>query len=322
MPTKYAEVATHAEPPKIAPAIIAMNGTFAPQGIKVVVMIVILTVTLIFNGTRSHDTGDTAAGTDQHRDKGLTGQTELTEDTVQNECDTRHITASLQECKEEEQYQHLRNETKNCADTGNDTIHESGRAAIQVRLQPQVHCSTRTGIPGTHTPYVSRIRSFQAISSSTVTPFAKSASVCSLLIVARVSSVLPEYIFSLRPRYGCCKMPPEQLCRSGCTLRTQHPMPRSARHHRIYRMPSPHSLHRRIHLSIFSSCVPMPNRCQPSPNRPSFAQSVAAAADRNHRNIVYQEHDNRERSEDPANGWLRPCRSYPKWTCLPVFFFL
>ena len=41
MPMKYALVATHAEPPKIAPAIIAMNGTFAPQGMKVVVMMVI-----------------------------------------------------------------------------------------------------------------------------------------------------------------------------------------------------------------------------------------------------------------------------------------
>lgn len=41
MPTKYADVATQAEPPKIAPAIIAMNGTLAPQGIKVVVIIVI-----------------------------------------------------------------------------------------------------------------------------------------------------------------------------------------------------------------------------------------------------------------------------------------
>ena len=30
----------HAEPPKIAPAIMAMNGTFAPQGMNVVVMIV------------------------------------------------------------------------------------------------------------------------------------------------------------------------------------------------------------------------------------------------------------------------------------------
>ena len=41
IPTKYAEVATHAEPPKIAPAIMEIKGTFAPQGINVVVMIVI-----------------------------------------------------------------------------------------------------------------------------------------------------------------------------------------------------------------------------------------------------------------------------------------
>ena len=40
MPMKYAEVATHALPPKIAPAIMAINGTFAPQGINVVVMMV------------------------------------------------------------------------------------------------------------------------------------------------------------------------------------------------------------------------------------------------------------------------------------------
>ena len=40
MPIKYAEVATHALPPKIAPAIMEMNGTFAPQGMNVVVMIV------------------------------------------------------------------------------------------------------------------------------------------------------------------------------------------------------------------------------------------------------------------------------------------
>ena len=41
IPTKYAEVAIQAEPWKIAPAIIAINGTFAPQGIKVVVIMVI-----------------------------------------------------------------------------------------------------------------------------------------------------------------------------------------------------------------------------------------------------------------------------------------
>ena len=40
MPTKYAEVATHAAPPKIAPATMDINGTLAPQGMNVVVMMV------------------------------------------------------------------------------------------------------------------------------------------------------------------------------------------------------------------------------------------------------------------------------------------
>ena len=39
-PTKYASGATQGAPPKIAPAIIAIKGIFAPQGIKVVVIIV------------------------------------------------------------------------------------------------------------------------------------------------------------------------------------------------------------------------------------------------------------------------------------------
>ena len=42
IPIKYALGATHHAPPKIAPAIIAINGSFAPQGINVVVIIVIL----------------------------------------------------------------------------------------------------------------------------------------------------------------------------------------------------------------------------------------------------------------------------------------
>ena len=42
MPIKYAEVETSAEPPNSAPAIMAINGTFAPHGIKVVVIMVIL----------------------------------------------------------------------------------------------------------------------------------------------------------------------------------------------------------------------------------------------------------------------------------------
>ena len=40
IPTKYAEVATHAEPPKTAPATMEINGILAPQGINVVVMMV------------------------------------------------------------------------------------------------------------------------------------------------------------------------------------------------------------------------------------------------------------------------------------------
>ena len=42
MPIKYAAGATQAAPPNIAPATMAMNGSLAPQGIKVVVMTVIL----------------------------------------------------------------------------------------------------------------------------------------------------------------------------------------------------------------------------------------------------------------------------------------
>ena len=42
IPTKYALGATHEAPPNNAPAIKAMIGSFAPQGINVVVIIVIL----------------------------------------------------------------------------------------------------------------------------------------------------------------------------------------------------------------------------------------------------------------------------------------
>ena len=41
IPTKYALGATHHAPPNSAPAIRAMMGSFAPQGIKVVVIMVI-----------------------------------------------------------------------------------------------------------------------------------------------------------------------------------------------------------------------------------------------------------------------------------------
>ena len=100
----------------------AMKGTFAPQGIKVVVIMVIRTVSFVLDCTGSHDTGNTAAHTNQHRNEGLTGKTELTENSVHDECDTCHIAAGLQECQEDKQYQHLRYETKNCTNTGYNTI--------------------------------------------------------------------------------------------------------------------------------------------------------------------------------------------------------
>ena len=72
---------------------------------------------------------------DQHRNEGFTGQTEFAEDTVHDKCNTGHVTAGLQECKEEEQYQHLRYETKYSANTGNNTIQDQS-------LQPVQHSRT------------------------------------------------------------------------------------------------------------------------------------------------------------------------------------
>ena len=79
-------------------------------------------VTLVFYRAGSHDSGNAAAGADEHRDEGLAGEAELTEDTVKDECDTRHVAAGLKECEEEEQDEHLGNESEDCADTGNYTV--------------------------------------------------------------------------------------------------------------------------------------------------------------------------------------------------------
>ena len=108
------------------------------------------TVTFIFDGTGSHDARDTAAGTDQHRNEGLAGQTELTEDTVEYERDTSHITAGFQESKQQEQYQHLRNETKDRANTGYDTVkQQSGQPFRSARGLERVADQNRNaGYPG------------------------------------------------------------------------------------------------------------------------------------------------------------------------------
>ena len=79
-------------------------------------------VTLILDSARSHDSGNAASRTDKHRDEALSGETELAEYTVKDECDTRHVAACLKECKKQEEDEHLRNESENGADAGYDTV--------------------------------------------------------------------------------------------------------------------------------------------------------------------------------------------------------
>ena len=79
-------------------------------------------VFFVLNGTGSHDARNAAAGTDQNRNEGLAGQAKAAENTVHDEGNTRHVAASLQECQEDEQNEHLRHKAENRADTGNDTV--------------------------------------------------------------------------------------------------------------------------------------------------------------------------------------------------------
>ena len=79
-------------------------------------------VTLVFDGTGSHDTRNAAADADEHGDEALAGEAELAEHTVKNEGDTRHVAAGLEEGEHEEQDEHLGNEAEDRADTGYDTV--------------------------------------------------------------------------------------------------------------------------------------------------------------------------------------------------------
>ena len=81
-------------------------------------------VTLVFDGTGGHDARNAAAHTDEHGDEGLTGKAELTEDTVENESDTGHVAAGLEEGEHQEQDQHLRHEAEHRSDTGDDTVED------------------------------------------------------------------------------------------------------------------------------------------------------------------------------------------------------
>ena len=80
------------------------------------------TVIICLDRFGSHDSRDSTAGGDKKRDKALSGKSEMTEYTVHDECDTNHVTAILKDGKEQEQDCHLRNESKHCTKTTDDTI--------------------------------------------------------------------------------------------------------------------------------------------------------------------------------------------------------
>ena len=125
IPRKYADGATQDAPPKIAPATMAINGSFATTWDKGCCHADRhTTVSFIFNRTGSHDTRNATAGADQHWDKGLTGKTKFTEHSVHDEGNSCHVSASFQECQEDEQDQDLRNESENRTKTCYDTIQD------------------------------------------------------------------------------------------------------------------------------------------------------------------------------------------------------
>ncbi len=96
-------------------------------------------VTLVFNGTGGHDARDAAAGADEHGDEGLTGQTKLPEDPVQNEGDTGHVAAGLQEGQHQKQHQHLRNKAQHSANAGHDAVQDqAGQPFRRIGLFQQV----------------------------------------------------------------------------------------------------------------------------------------------------------------------------------------
>ena len=80
------------------------------------------TVIISLDRFGSHDSRDSTAGRDKERNKALSGKSEMTEYTVHDECDTNHVTAVLKDGKEQEQNRHLRNESKHCTKTTDDTI--------------------------------------------------------------------------------------------------------------------------------------------------------------------------------------------------------
>ena len=79
-------------------------------------------VIFVFNGTGCHDAGDGAAGADEHGDEALSGKTEFPENPVHDESYTRHIADILKDGEAQKQYQHLRHEAEDCADTAYNSV--------------------------------------------------------------------------------------------------------------------------------------------------------------------------------------------------------
>ena len=119
-------------------------------------------VTFVFNGTGRHDSGDTAAGTDQDRDKGFSRKPESPENTVHHKGDTRHITARFKESEEDKQDKDLRNKAKHRADTGDDTVQNESFEPIRTvnRVKPAFDKDRDSGHPYA---VIGRIRLLKAI---------------------------------------------------------------------------------------------------------------------------------------------------------------
>ena len=79
-------------------------------------------VIILLDGLGSHDSRDTASRRNKERNEALTGKSEVTEYTVHNKCDTYHVTTVFKDGQEQEQDRHLRNESKYCTKTTDDTV--------------------------------------------------------------------------------------------------------------------------------------------------------------------------------------------------------
>ena len=77
---------------------------------------------LALNGTGCHYARHSAACSDQHRDKGLSGKAKSAEDSVHDESNPRHVAAALQEGKKNEQHQHLGHEAENSTHAGHNAV--------------------------------------------------------------------------------------------------------------------------------------------------------------------------------------------------------